>query len=225
MDNLEEKDIVAPVLDNPQTPESTTDELTKERYKQQIEWSRQEAEKYREIALQAEYDKASKDGSSLLELHEKDPKLADEVAKRFNFTNFQAAKDYLLKAANPDADKGTLTEDQFETMYQKRKQKEEHDRAIKKVDSAFNKLDDWLKEKARAYFDKISEGKQLDVDTALEFAEMATLYVSKDNLKLDAFSKWMDMLWSTSVSNSKKVSEEKWHYVIRDWQVILVSNK
>jgi hypothetical protein len=44
-------------------------------------------------------------------------------------------------------------------------------------------MDAELKDKAKIYFEKITDGKQLDEETAIEFADMATLYVSKDKIK------------------------------------------
>jgi hypothetical protein len=53
------------------------------RYKEQLAGSTQEATRYRAMVLETEIQKASNDASSLLELHKKDPKLANEVAKSF----------------------------------------------------------------------------------------------------------------------------------------------
>ena len=43
----------------------------------------------------------------------------------------------------------------------------------------------------------ISEGKNLTTEQAIEFANMATLYVNKDKLKSDKFAEWLVGLWST----------------------------
>jgi len=42
-------------------------------------------------------------------------------------------------------------------MYQKRRQKEEHERAIQKVEKVFSKLDESTQEKAKTYFEKITK--------------------------------------------------------------------
>ena len=88
-DNLVKETNEAPKTDNPQTNQtvessSSNDfDSVKERYKQQIEGSKKEVEKYRKMVLDSEVQKASQDANSLLELYDKDPKLANEVAKEF----------------------------------------------------------------------------------------------------------------------------------------------
>jgi hypothetical protein len=93
-DNLEEKKDEALETDNPQKSqeELAKEELTKERYKQQLEGSKAEAERLKAMLIDEEVSKASQDAKKLLELHKKDPKLADEVAKKFNYSSFDEAK-------------------------------------------------------------------------------------------------------------------------------------
>ena len=219
MDNLEEKNKEAPVKDNPQ------DDFTEKekRYKEQIAWSKSEAERLRQMVIEVEVQKASQNADSLLELHSKDPKMANEVAKEFWYADFEDAKQKISGDESEISNKW-LTEDDFERMYQKRKQKEEHEKAIKKAEKFIAKLDEEKQEKAKAYFDKISDWKTLDEETALEFAEMATLYVNKDKLKNDKLQDWIAMLWSTWLWNSKKGSNNEDKYVVRDWKLVLLSN-
>ena len=68
----------------------------------------------------------------------------------------------------------------------------------------FSKLDENKKEQANKYFDKITKWQMLDEETALEFAEMTTLYINRDKVKWDKKEEWLAMLWSTWISNSKK---------------------
>jgi len=81
--------------------------------------------------------------------------------------------------------------DDFETKYQKKRAEERHQESLEAVDKYLkkSKLSETLKEQAQTYFEKITKGKQLTVDEALEFADMATLYVSKDKLKSEAYEK------------------------------------
>jgi len=68
-------------------------------------------------------------------------------------------------------------------MYEERRKKEIHNEAIEKVNNAFSKLDDDEQKKADSYFKKITKGMTLSMDEAMEFAEMTTLYVTKDKKK------------------------------------------
>ena len=225
MDNLENKKTQTPLKDNSDNGADTNqnEDLTKERWKQQLEWSKKEADKYRQYALETEVSKAKTDANSLLELHDKDPKLANEVAKRFWYESFDDARKTIDQSK---VNSNEFTEERFEEMYQRRRQREEHDLATKKAEEVLNRLEWEAKEKAQSYFNRISEGKTLDTNTALEFAEMATLYVSRDKLKSDKFSDSLAKLWSNSISNSKKDTWSQWgDYIVKNWRLILKSNK
>lgn len=75
-------------------------------------------------------------------------------------------------------------EEKFEKMYQERKAKENHEEAIKQANKILKKIkDESLREMAEKKFEKLSNGKTLSIDEAEELAEMATLYVNKDNLR------------------------------------------
>jgi len=221
LDNLEEK------KEEAGTPNPQIDELTPEkakRYKEQLAWSKLEADRLRTFAK--EIKNVAIDSNSLIELNKKDPKMANEVAIEFWYESFDDAKTTITwEPEKKEIKTSEFTEDDFEKMYLKRKWKEEHEKALKKADKLISNLDDWLQEQARKYFNKISEGKKLDDETALEFAEMATLYVSKDKLKSDKYSDWLAMLSSTGITNTKKGWKDKWpEYVVRNWRLILLSN-
>ncbi len=64
----------------------------------------------------------------------------------------------------------------------------------------------------------------LDEETAIEFAEMATLYVNKDNLRAEILNDSLAMLGSTSVGKSKKTTDSAPQYVIRNGELVLISN-
>ena len=69
-------------------------------------------------------------------------------------------------------------------MYQERKKKEIHEEAMKQASKILKKIkDDGLREMAEKKFERLANGKTLSIDEAEELAEMATLYVNKDNLR------------------------------------------
>jgi hypothetical protein len=56
----------------------------------------------RNLVIDREVKNAEKDARSLLELHDVDPKLADVVAKRFGYDDFNDAKSERDKKAGGD---------------------------------------------------------------------------------------------------------------------------
>lgn len=226
MDNLETNETLMEG-NSQESPDWSSDDLLK-RYKEQVSWSKQESERLRNLAIEAEAKVAEINAWSLLDLHNKDPKLAREVAERFKFDSYWWYDNFIKSGWVIKEETTTgLTEDEFEKMYLKRKRAEEHEKSLKKVDKIIWKLDEWVQDKAREYFDKITDGKTLDIDSATEFAEMATLYVNRDSFKDTKYNEWLAMLWSTWLSDTKKVSKTKWwdEYIIRNWKLILNPNK
>ena len=219
MDNLDEKKIETPEEDNSQNNEDQS-----KRHAEMMEWSRAEVEKYRTIALEEATKNAHQDAWSLLELHKKDPKLAKEVADWFNFDKHWGY-DNFIKNDWKDTEMKGMSEDEFDKRYTERRAKEEHEKALKKAGTIINKLEGDLKEKADAFFNNITEWKTLTNEQATEFAEMATLYVNRDNLKSGVLQDGLTSLWSTGVWNSKKSDKES-KTVIRNWKIVdLNSNK
>lgn len=205
--------------------ETETDELATEkaRWKQQNEGNKREAERNRNLAIDLAFDAVSNDANKLLELHEKDPKLANAVAIKFGYKNYDDAK---RSIENPWQESKSLTEDDFERMYQKRRAEEEHQRSLWVAEKIIEKLPADKQEEAKEYFDEISEGKLLDEFKAKKFAEMATLYVSKDQLTSSKKDDAVAKLASNWVSNAKAApSREDMVAVIRDGKVVLVPNK
>lgn len=223
-DNLEkENENEAPEQDNPQEEQLDSKEL---RHSQQMDWARKEVEKYKSMVLDAEVQKAEQDASSLLELYKKDPKLANDVARKFWYDDFNDAKKAIYSNEEPEEKQG-FTEDDIERIVSEREARKEHERALTKAERFINKIDEDLQDKAKNYFDKITEGKMLDEETALEFAEMATLYVSKDKSKEDRYSEGLANYASTWLSKTNKnATASKWpEYIVQDWRLILKSNK
>lgn len=214
-------------LDNSQeeAEADTPDEVTteKERRKQQLSWSKQEAERNRTIAVDLAFDAVSNDANKLLELHEKDPKLANAVAVKFGYKNYDDARKSI---ENPWQESKSLTEDDFERMYVARRAEEEHQRSLWIAEKIIEKLPADKQEEAKEYFDEIAEGKLLDEFKAKKFAEMATLYVSKDQLNSSKKDEALAKLASNWVSSNKTApTREDMVAVIRDGKVVLVPNK
>jgi len=203
----------APKTDNP--PENP--EVAK-RHAEQLDGSRAEVARMRQIAIDSAARASEKDVNAFLEVHSKDPKLANDVAKALWYTN---ADEVLTEINKPTAKK----EDDFETRYAQKRAEEKHSEAIKKADKILAKLPDELKEEAQKRFDKVTKGQLLDEETAIEFAEMATLYVNKDNLRADVLNDSLAMLGSTGVGKSRKVTEKEPQYVVRDGKLVLLSNE
>lgn len=213
----------------PKTPETdnSQEDLTKERWKQQMEWSKAEAERLKKLLVESEKEKASQDANSLLDLHSKDPKLANDVAKEFWYNSFDEAKKIIdRKNAQWVENKEQIEEDDFDAKYEKRRAKEEHEKALKKAEKELSLIkDENLKEEAIKRFNFLIEWRQLKEETALEFAEMATLYVNKDNIKWARAEEKLADLASIWISKSKPWTITDDEYVVRDGKLVLKSNK
>lgn len=214
MDNLEEIIPEAPAMDNPLT--ENPDPVAK-RHAEQLAGSAQEVARMRTIAVDSLAKASEKSADVFLEAHSKDPKLANEVAKKLWYAN----ADEVLAQINQKPEK---VEDDFETKYNQKRSQERHEEAITKAQKILAKLPDDLKEEAQKRFDKVSKGQMLDEETAIEFAEMATLYVNKDNLRAEILNDSLAMLGSTWVGKSKKATDSAPQYVIRNGELVLISN-
>jgi hypothetical protein len=221
-DNPQEQDIVPEATDE---VTETLDEVTKERYKQQMEWSRKEVDRLTEIVLQTAIREASKDASTLLELHKQDPKLASKVADNFDWANTERGtyKAFLKQDATVSK---SLSDDEIDALAERKAEeilaKKEHEKAITKAQKMFSKLDEDLQEEAIKRFNKLVGNQVLTEDDAIELAEMATLYVSKDKWNWDRYNNAVASFASTGVSKSKKPSWEDLVSVIRDGKIVLI---
>ena len=145
------------------TPEEQDNSHTakEERYKQQIAGSKAEATRLRSLLIEQQVKAAEKDARSLLDLHNADPKLADEVARKFGYDDFADAKKYIDQKDFSDSgvektSNASLKED-FEKFYQERKAKETHEEALKKADKILSKIKDAdARERAQAKFEQIA---------------------------------------------------------------------
>ena len=225
LDNLEvwevETEMETPVeQDNSHTAKE-------ERYKQQLAGSKAEATRLRELLIEQQAKAAEKDARSLLELHSADPKLTDEVARRFGYDDFADAKKYIDQKDFSDGGvektrEANLKED-FEKFYQERKAKETHEEAINRANKILWKIkDEWAREKAEEQFKKIAGNKTLTIDEAEEFAEMATLYVNKDSLRAERYDEWLSSYASTWLWMGKKATANNAgeRLVVRDGRLV-----
>lgn len=224
LDNLAGwESVETPEEDNSRTDKSDPNEAKETRRKQQLEWSKKEAERVRKLAVDTAYNLASKDATSLLDLHSEDPKLANEVAQKFWFDDFYDAKSRIDQnvTKGSKATKSTTSdnmEKEFEKWYKVKKADEIHEMALWRADKLLGKIkDEDLREWAKVYFDKLSKWRKLSIDEAEEFAEMATLYVNRENLKSEKYSKWLADYASSGLTTSKKVKPDD---LVQDYVVI-----
>ena len=117
-DNLQDNNNETPNAENSQN--DATEKV--ERYKQQIEGSKKEAERLRNLALESEVKRAEVDANSIIELHGKDPKLADEVAKRFWYGDFGEAKASIEWSGSEESFSDTRSDrEKFEEWYKEKR--------------------------------------------------------------------------------------------------------
>lgn len=228
LENLEVWEENQEIETSDETDNSHNDKET--RYKEQLKGSREEAMRLRSLIIDREVKAAEKDARSLLELHETDPKLANEVAKRFGYDDYDDAKSEIEKKVDSGVKKtdDADLEEKFEKMYQERKAKEIHEEAMKQANKILKKIkDDGLREMAEKKFERLSNGKTLSIDEAEELAEMATLYVNKDNLRENKYEEWLWDYASTWLWMGKKPGvEKKSNIVVVDGRLVdLDSNK
>ena len=221
-DNLENIE-ASQIENNPQDngENDTTEEVytaeQRRRHLEQLEGSKKEAEKKEALLVDTYKDLAQKDAGVLNDLYSKDPKLADKVAKEFWYDSYKE----LNKNLNPTESKG-LSEDDLEDWYQKRRGKDQHAEALQEAQASLSKLPEDLREEAQEYFNDIIEGKTLTREKATKFANMATLYVSKDKIKdekytnalADAMSTWV---WRSKVAKKDDVSSETLDFAKNLW--------
>ena len=201
-----------------------TDEQ-KDWYKEQMKGSQEEAMRLRELAINQWVKAAENDARSLLDLHDVDPKLADEVARKFGYDDFADAKQFIDKKfsnsewmKNPSWD----LEANFERLYQERKAKETDMEARARAEKIFAKeiKDEKLREKAQAQFERIAWKKKLSIEEAEEFAEMATLYANKDNMRASMYEDWLGNFASTWMWMWKKPSSTWSNIVVRNGRLV-----
>lgn len=208
MDNLE-KENETPAKDN----SLELDEITKERYKQQMEWSIKEVEKRKNLAKQVA--KVSNKPELLHDLYKEDKELANQVSQEVFGKEYKEMQSEEPKNS-PEAD--------FEKWYEQRKAKEQHEQAIEFANWVFSKISNEEKRnEAMEYFAKLVKWKQLTQQEAKEIAEMSALYVNKDQIKSDKLNSWFASMASSSISWSKPV-QEKDDVIVYRWKLVSLSS-
>lgn len=223
-DNLE-LETEALETDNPQDPSVDDAEAQKQlRHSQQMEWAKKEVERQKQKALDVAVKWVAKDAELLLEIYAEDPELANEVAKKFKYSSFDEAKKFINSGQKLDPkDELEDEETRFEKRYAQKRLQEKHEEALDKAEKLLAKVPDELQETAKAYFEKISKGHMLDEATAIEFAQMATLYVSKDRLLHDKMEDWLKYLGSSGIKAGAKPKKElEPQTIIRNGKVVVL---
>lgn len=174
VDDSQQEAQPAEVAQEEQEPEV----IDKKRHKEILHWKELELQQTRDLAYKLAFQNATNDTSTLLEVHKADPKLAARVAKEFDWeaTDWWTYENFI-------ENKKVSKEKDFETYYEQRRKKEIHEESLIKAQKIIDKLSDDVKEEAQAYFDDITEWKLLNEEKALKYAEMASVYVSKDRTK------------------------------------------
>lgn len=195
--NQEEENKGTQDTGNSQSGSSATqnnDELVAahERLKQQYAGSTQEAERLKALygkTVDREIEKVAWDNAYLLELSDKDPDLAREVAKKgwnlpleqaimkVNELNTSGSKEK-KKDENP-LDEETL----YKKFYERIKNELSTESAHKQAFELFGHLQGTEKEAAETLYKELTAGRNnLTLEEAQKYAEMATLYTKKDQI-------------------------------------------
>lgn len=223
-DNLE-LETEALETDNPQDPSVDDVEAQKQlRHSQQMEWAKKEVERQKQKAVDVAVKWVAKDAELLLDIYAEDPELANEVAKKFKYSSFDEAKKFINSWEKLET-KDELEDEEvrMDKRYNQRRGKELHEDALKKASQLISKLPSELQEDATNYFNEIVEGKQLTDDKAIEFAQMATLYVSKDRLLHDKMEDWLKYLGSSGIkAGAKPKKEVEPQTIIRNGKVVVL---
>ena len=219
------------VTENSETDDKEEEEEKKElsakekRHAEQQEWSRKEVERLRSLVIEAEVSKASADAQSLLDLAQKDTKLADEVARKFGYKDFRDAKTQITAWQEVEDKKPTwMSKEDLEERYQERKAKDEHESSLQEAKALLEKLPEELQDEAIEEFNELIEGKTLTRAKAMKIANMVTLSLKKETKKTDV-TEGLKKLSTTGISNSKKPSKDEMVEVLIDGKIVLLDSK
>lgn len=216
MDNLQNKE--TPNKDNSQNDAPAVPSEKQVRHDQQMEGARKEVQKYRDLAIDSEVKRAELDANSIIELHEKDPKMANEVAVKFGYSNYEDVKSSL--ATDTQTNDTNSSKEDFTKWYNERKAKDESSNANSEAEKILDTLEWDIKEEAVKHYKSMTDNRNITVWQATEFAKMATLYVNRDTLKSEKLQEWIlnfgnTGLWNSSASTKKVDSKNKefWNQV------------
>ena len=179
-----------------------------ERYKNQVKGSKAEALKLRDEKIEIAVTAVEHDAKYMKVLVAKDPKLADEVARRFD--GIESAEDLMNKHLwlSSDNDKklaDMVTERVLAQLWQANLNTQ--------VEQKFSHLWDDLKKVAQDKFDIFKWNRKLSPEQATDLADMITLSLQKDNIVQAAKQSKMNNLWNLKlwgVSVSHSSNDNSW---------------
>ena len=214
--------------DNSQTP----DQSVVERYKQQIEWSKQEAlkqkqdaEKARVLARETAIMAAKLDGNSLLELYSKDPDFAEEVAKDGFWLSIDEVRTQMNGGETIEEKPApNLTTEDLEKWYQDRLAKDTHTQSLQLADKQFENLPEELREEAKQEFNMLAEWRTLTPEQATKFADMVTLSVSRWRVKDQKYQELVTWMASTSTKSAQASTSPDDQMVVIWWKLVPLSS-
>ncbi len=192
-DHLETETIETPEVDHSQQdkPEKEPEVIDKKRHVELLKGKEKQLEETQTALADFLYKSATTvDVGILREYRARDPKLVDKVASQLDFTwtKWWSYQNFL-------DDKVSKSDDDFDVKYNERRSKEIHESALNKAEKVISKVNEDVREKAQTYFEKITDWKRLTEEDAIEYAEMATLYVQKGK-KPDVEEAITDLAWS-----------------------------
>ena len=240
VDNLAWKNTLPPeTQDNANKTNKSAPDDKQKRHAEQIEWSRKEVERKTKLAINAYVKLAKEDVQNLIDLHETDPKLANEVAKQFDYDSYEEAIWSVkgTKKTEPKETNNWLSDDEFSKRYKAQRAKEVHAESLEHAGSIIDSSidDDEIAQSVREKFDELSDWRQLTRKRAEEYARMAILYVTdwkvsakkKAKLSDDLYSTWLS--WrgkkSNKSSNPLDDSPAKGIVITADGKIVSTSNK
>lgn len=223
-DNLE---LETETLETDNSQDASVDDVEAQkqlRHSQQMEWAKKEVERQKQKAVDVAVKWVAKDAELLLDIYAEDPELANEVAKKFKYSSFDEAKKFINSWEKLETkDELEDEETRFEKRYSQKRLQEKHEEAIEKAQQLISKLPSELQEDATNYFNEIAEGKTLTDAKAIEYAQMATLYVSKDRLLHDKMEDWLKYLGSSGIkAGAKPKKEVEPQTIIRNGKVVVL---
>jgi len=193
------------------------------RHAEQEEGRLAEVTRLRGMVIDAEVQKAEADWTSLIDLAKKDPKLADEVAMKFGYTDYRDAKKFL--SPWDVVTEKTRNDDDKEDYFQERLAEVNHDQSLLDAQAILDQLPEELQDEAIDEFNELIDGKVLTKATAIKYAKMVTLSLKKEEVETTDNSKNIKKLSSTGISTTKKPAKEWLVEVIVDGKIVLLDPK
>ena len=176
------------------------------RHQQQEDWKLAEIKRLRWLVIDKEVKAATEDATSLLELHNKDAKMAKEVADKFDRSETArwSYEDFLASKWAAENKPKPVSEDEIEKRVEQRLAQREHEAALVEAKKLFEELPEEAQEEAVDEFNDLIEGKTLTIEKALKYAKLVTLSLWKQK-KADTTGT-LKKLSSSGMSTTKKAT-------------------